>query len=177
MLLYTHGCSRNALREILLNQFGPEFNGRQPGFKQPDIARRPLSCLGPWHQLHVDGHEKLSKQALRIGDDVTLPIYTMKDQFSSLSMILITAPNIRLAESCAHIYLDFVEEHQCACPVVMRGDRSASDLVAPCLTGVPITLVSDHGSEIGIMAQFQKILRCVHHSSLLAVRTLSARAS
>ncbi|RDX40327.1 hypothetical protein OH76DRAFT_1490373 [Lentinus brumalis] len=132
-----HFISRNALREILLNQFGPEFNRRQPGFKQPDIARRPLSCLGPWHQLHVDGHEKLSKQALRIGDDVTLPIYTMKDQFSSLSMILITAPNIRLAESCAHIYLDFVEEHQC----------------------VPITLVSDHGSEIGIMAQFQKILR------------------
>src|SRR5271156_2764532 len=38
------------------------------------IDRVPLDCLGPWHQLHWDGHEKMGSQALDMGG-VGLPIY------------------------------------------------------------------------------------------------------
>ena len=103
---------RMELRQILLDHFGHEFDARQPGFKPTTVTRTPLNCLGPWHQHHVDGHEKLSKFALRIGE-VTLPIYGWRDQFTSVILLLITVPNVRLAETCGHLYLDVVEEHGC----------------------------------------------------------------
>ncbi|KAI0739762.1 hypothetical protein C8Q80DRAFT_1274789 [Daedaleopsis nitida] len=127
---------RDNLRAICHDHFDHEFNGRFPGVSREELARSTLDCLGPFHQQHVDGHEKLTKFALRIGS-VTLPIYGWKDQYSSFLLLLLTAPNIRLAAACGHFYLDFVETHGC----------------------IPITLVSDKGSEVGKMAEFQRRLR------------------
>lgn len=63
------------------------------------------------HQVHVDGHEKTSAQALRMGS-VSLPVYALKDQWGAYVHLLITVPNVRLATTCGHIYLDFVETYQ-----------------------------------------------------------------
>jgi len=51
------------------------------------IVHVPLDCLGPWHQLHWDGHEKVGVQALDMGG-VSLLIYAGKDQFSTFVPIM-----------------------------------------------------------------------------------------
>jgi hypothetical protein len=60
------------------------------------ITRVPLDCLGPWHQLHWDGHEKVGSQALDMGG-VGLPVYAGKDHFSSFVPIMRVLPNVRWA--------------------------------------------------------------------------------
>ena len=107
------------------------------------------------HQVHVDGHEKLSSQALRLGT-VTLPIYAYRDLWGGFVFRLIVLPNVRLASTCAHLFLDFVEEF--------------GGMLPPCCalqllstfgsTAVPMTMVSDKGSETVQMIEFQKLLRC-----------------
>ena len=108
--------SRNELRTILHDEFDHEFEGRFVG-KQRDKSRRTaLFALGPWHQEHSDGHEKLSEQGLNIGKGIFLPIYGNKDQYSSWVHELILMPNIRNQEAMVHYYLDLVERRGCACP-------------------------------------------------------------
>lgn len=58
-----------------------------------------------------DGHLKLGSQGLRIGD-VGLPIYGIKDKYSSTSLALVTAPSVQTEAAIAHIYLDFVESEK-----------------------------------------------------------------
>ena len=86
--------ARSELRKILHNFYDNEFTQRCPGTRI-EPQRRPLNCIGPYHQLHVDGHEKLNHQALNLGP-ITLPIYGAKDQFGSAIMLLIVAPSVRL---------------------------------------------------------------------------------
>lgn len=76
------------------------------------IVRVPLNCLGPWHQLHWDGHEKIGVQALDMGD-VGLPIYAGKDQFSTFVPIMRVIPNVRLGDAIGHLFLDMVENYGC----------------------------------------------------------------
>ena len=57
------------------------------------IDQVPLNCLGPWHQLHWDGHEKLGYQALNMGG-VSLPLYGGKDQYSSFLLVMKVIPNV-----------------------------------------------------------------------------------
>ena len=59
------------------------------------------------HQVHVDGHEKLASQALRLGT-VSLPIYAFRDLWGGFVLVLRVLPNVRLALTCGHLYLDFV---------------------------------------------------------------------
>jgi hypothetical protein len=72
----------------------------------------PLDCLGPWHQLHWDGHEKLGTQALDMGG-LTLPIYAGKDQFSSFVPVMWVIPNVCLRWTIGYFFLDVVEEYGC----------------------------------------------------------------
>jgi hypothetical protein len=76
------------------------------------ITRVPLDCLGPWHQVHWDGHEKIGAQALNMGE-VGLPVYAGKDQFSSFVPIMRVLPNVRLGNTIGHLFLDMVEEYGC----------------------------------------------------------------
>jgi hypothetical protein len=101
------------VRNILHQHFDAEFEKRFIGMK-PAIERIPLDCMGPWHQQHCDGHEKLSHLALGMGD-VSLPIYGFKDQYSAFVPLLVVLPNVRLAIIIAHLYLDYVELHGCKC--------------------------------------------------------------
>lgn len=73
----------------------------------------PLNCLGPWHQFHWDGHEKIGSQALEMGG-VGLPIYAGKDQYSTFVPIMRVLPNVRLGDTIGHFFLDLVEDYGCA---------------------------------------------------------------
>ncbi|KAJ7499865.1 hypothetical protein FB451DRAFT_46833 [Mycena latifolia] len=77
---------RDSLREILHNEFDEEFESRFVGKKKPQKHRTPLKALGPWHQEHSDGHEKLSEQGLDIGIGIHLPIYASKTSGPHSSM-------------------------------------------------------------------------------------------
>jgi hypothetical protein len=99
------------VRQILHDHFNAEFDARFVGSKDA-IDRVPLDCLGPWHQQHADGHEKLAAQALRMGN-VTLPIYAFKDQFSTFVPYMRVLPNVRLSNIIGHAFLDFVEDYGC----------------------------------------------------------------
>lgn len=110
-ILSTFPNPRDEIRQVLHDHFDDEFDSRFVGSKNA-IDRVPLNCLGPWHQLHSDGHEKLAAQALMMGN-VTLPIYALKDQFSTFVPSMRVLPNVRLENTIGHFYLDFIEEFEC----------------------------------------------------------------
>ena len=90
----------------MLNMCPEGFDRRFPGSRR--IVRVPLTSLGPMHELAGDGHLKLGSQALKMGQ-VGLPIYGIKDKYSSDVLWLITAPNVQTEAAIAHVYLDLVE--------------------------------------------------------------------
>ncbi|KAF8211076.1 hypothetical protein K438DRAFT_1808757, partial [Mycena galopus ATCC 62051] len=77
--------------------------------RKKDKHRTLLYALGPWHQEHMDGHEKLGEQALQIGKGIHLPIYASKDQFSPFLHLLVLMPNVRNSDTITYFYLDLVE--------------------------------------------------------------------
>jgi hypothetical protein len=95
-------------RQNLHDNYDAEFDKRFVGSKGA-IDRVPLDCLGPWHQIHWDGHEKMGSQALDMGS-VGLPIYAGKDQFSSFVPVMRVIPNVRLGNTIGHFFLDAIEE-------------------------------------------------------------------
>lgn len=102
---------RDETRQVLHDLYDEEFDARFVGSKDA-IDRVPLNCLGTWHQLHGDGHEKLAAQALMMGS-VSLGIYALKDQFSTFVPIMRVIPNVRLGITIGHFYLDLIEENGC----------------------------------------------------------------
>ncbi|KAJ7452923.1 hypothetical protein FB451DRAFT_1521089 [Mycena latifolia] len=125
---------RDALCQILHDEFGDEFDSRFVGKKKLLKHRTPLKALGPFHQEHCDGHEKLSEQGLDIGAGIHLPIYASKDQFSSFILM----PNVRLGNYIAHYYMDLVER---------RGFK------------ISLQLTTDMGSEVIEMHKIHVVLR------------------
>jgi len=66
--------------------------------------------MGPFHEVNCNGHDKLGAQALQMGR-VRLPIYGLKDKWSSMLLHLVIIPNNQKASTIGHVYLDFVEKH------------------------------------------------------------------
>jgi hypothetical protein len=97
----------DTIRNILAEHAPEGLDARFPGAKA--IPRRPLFADGPFHQGHGDGHEKLGQQALGMGP-VGLPIYGIKDQYSSFICHLVVVPNARRATTVGHVYLDAMEK-------------------------------------------------------------------
>ncbi|KAH7929145.1 hypothetical protein BV22DRAFT_1029764 [Leucogyrophana mollusca] len=126
---------RDDVRQILHDHYDVEFDKRFVGSKDA-IDRVPLDCLGTWHEQHADGHEKLAEQAIRMGGDVSLPIYAFKDKYSTFVPYMRVLPNVRLSNVIGHVFLDLVETY-----------------------GVPIQLTTDKGSEIGDMVRCHERLR------------------
>jgi hypothetical protein len=96
------------IRRVLVVYHPEGLAARFPGARA--IKRSPLSAVGPFHQDHSDGHDKLNSQALRMGN-VSLPIYGIKDQWTSFFKHLVTIPNNRLATTIGHVHLDCVEKY------------------------------------------------------------------
>ncbi|KIJ90940.1 hypothetical protein K443DRAFT_14814 [Laccaria amethystina LaAM-08-1] len=129
------------IRNILAT-YGPEgLSHRFPGANR--IRRSTLSSIGPNHQHHADGHEKLNAQALNMGG-VGLNIYGIKDQWSSFILHLVVIPNNWLAATIGYVHLDCVEKHKL----------------------IPVTFVTDKGSETGIIYANQTGLRVTYTPEL-----------
>jgi hypothetical protein len=80
---------------------------REPG-SMGKIKRGNLTSLGVFHEVNMDGHEKLSGTALQMGV-AGIPIYGIRDKCSGAILHLVVVPNARLAVAIGHVYLDFVE--------------------------------------------------------------------
>lgn len=107
----TNKTIRDEMRQVLHDHFAVEFQSRLPGHRN-NLARHPLQAVGPWQQVHCDGHEKLASSALRMGP-VGINIYSYKDQYSSDDLYLKHAPNVRREIIIGHFFLDFVEVYGC----------------------------------------------------------------
>jgi hypothetical protein len=59
----------------------------------------------------MDGHEKLSSKALKMGP-ASIPIYGAREKYSGAMLHLVCLPNARLAAAIRHLYLDFVETYE-----------------------------------------------------------------
>lgn len=92
-----------------LDPQGIGFGQRFPGRKKTKLVRGSLSALGPFHEISADGHEKLSAQALRMGD-INLSIYGYKDKWADNILKLSLVLNCRTAGGLGHLFLDFVAE-------------------------------------------------------------------
>jgi len=103
----TVGFIRDFIRNVLATH-APEGLGRRfPGANR--IHRSALVSIGPNHQHHADGHDKLNAQALNMGG-VGLGIYGIKDQWTSFLLSLLVVPNNRLACTIGHVHLDTIEK-------------------------------------------------------------------
>ncbi|KAJ7619918.1 hypothetical protein DFH06DRAFT_1010814 [Mycena polygramma] len=131
---------RDKLREVLHDEFPDEFEGRFVGKKKRNKHRTPLKALGPYHQEHSDGHEKMSEQGLNIGVGIHLPIYASKDQFSAMVHALLFMPNVRNGNAIAHYYLDLIEDR---------------DFL------ISMQQTTDMGKEVNEMLKIHEVLRCV----------------
>ncbi|KAJ7739189.1 hypothetical protein B0H16DRAFT_66451 [Mycena metata] len=129
---------RDTLRLILHDEYEHEFDNRFVGKKKKLKHRVPLKALGPYHQEHSDGHEKMSEQGLNIGAGIHLPIYGSKDQFGAFVHALLLMPNVRNAQAIAHYYLDLVENRGCL---------------------ISMQLTTDMGNEVNEMHKIHQALR------------------
>ena len=96
----------------------------------------------------MDGHEKLSELALRMGD-IGLPIYGFKDKWSDMVLKIVCLPNCRTPGLVAHLYLDLVEE---------QAGTLSQDSTVPYLTltkGISVQLTTDKGTETDLMQSIQ----------------------
>ena len=89
---------------------GIGFAQQYPGAKKRNLVRGSLSAIGPFHEISVDGHEKLSAQVLQMGD-VGLLICGYKDKWADNITKLSLIPDCRTAGALGHLYLNFVEEN------------------------------------------------------------------
>ncbi|KAG6907095.1 hypothetical protein DXG01_010544 [Tephrocybe rancida] len=128
---------RDFIRDVLSEHAPEGLALRFPGVR--GIKRKPLDAIGPFHQDHSDGHDKLNAQALRMGE-VCLPIYGIKDQYTSFVKHLVTVPNNRLATTIGHVHLDCIDKYQ----------------------AIPITSIVDQGSELGYFYANQTALRTTY---------------
>ncbi|KAJ2912173.1 hypothetical protein MD484_g8242, partial [Candolleomyces efflorescens] len=128
---------RDLIRKILAQHAPEGLQNRFPGANR--IKRTPLCAPGPGWQYHADGHEKLNAQALGMGG-VGLNIYGIKDQWSSFLLHLVVVPNNRLADTIGHVYLDMVDK----------------------FNHIPVTMVTDKGSEISYLFAYQTGLRSAY---------------
>ncbi|KAF7345954.1 hypothetical protein MVEN_01617900 [Mycena venus] len=133
---------RDTVRKIMLEHFPMGFDHRFPGKKKSVIPRTGLNSNGPFHEVSCDGHEKLGKQALDMGD-IGLPIYGYKDKWTDTVLFLCFVPNSRTSGAIGHLFLDFIKE----------------------IGAIPVQMTMDKGSEIGWQYAIQDALRstCAPH--------------
>ncbi|KAG6815251.1 hypothetical protein H0H93_010452 [Arthromyces matolae] len=127
---------RDKVRKIMLENDPEGFNHRYPGHQKKNTLRTTLTSIGPFREISADGHEKLGKLALKMGD-VGLSIYAYKDKWTANLLKITVVPDCRSVGAIGHLYLDFCEEYG----------------------GIPAQLNLDKGSEIGWQFSIQEALR------------------
>ncbi|KAF8152677.1 hypothetical protein K438DRAFT_1910239 [Mycena galopus ATCC 62051] len=91
---------RDTILKIMLEHFSMGFHHRFPGKKKSVIPCTRLNSNGSFHEVLCDGHEKLGKQALDMGD-IGLPIYGYKDKWTHTVLFL---------WAIGHLFLDFIKK-------------------------------------------------------------------
>ncbi|KAJ8089941.1 hypothetical protein PM082_018519 [Marasmius tenuissimus] len=125
---------RDEIRQIM-KTFAPEgFILRRPG-RHISLPRGKLLQLGPWQELHADGHEKLCSSALRMGP-VGIAIYGFRQHVRKIEL-LVVVPDARKADAVGHLHLDVIEKNG----------------------KIPIQMTVDKGSETGELYAQQVSLR------------------
>ena len=76
---------------------------------------------------------------------ISLPMYGIKDQWVSLILHCVVIPNNRLATTIGHVHLDEVEKHEHE-PFPLLSDDTLTYSIC---TVIPVTFVTDKGSEMG----------------------------
>lgn len=105
------GLNRDRVRAVMLEECPEGFDARYPGRTKAKIPRVALTSIGPFHEVCGDGHEKLGAQALKLGNDVGISIYTYKDKFSDVVLKASVVRHCRSPAAIGHLYLDFIEEY------------------------------------------------------------------
>lgn len=121
--------------------------------RRKKLLRKNLVSLGVFHEVNMDGHEKLSSQALKMGP-VSIPIYGIRDKWSGALLRLVCVPNARYAVAIGHIYLDFVEEFGGMQDILYCPNAKLTRSLA-----IPIQITVDKGSETGDMYAMHCTLR------------------
>lgn len=93
-----------------MQNWDDKFDERFPGHCKAKIQGQ-LYAVGPWHEIHADGQEKLDHKGLQMGG-VGIPIYAFQDKWSGIPLWLVVVPNDRLAVAIGHMYLDMIEDYQ-----------------------------------------------------------------
>lgn len=99
----------DTVRAVMKANASHGFEYRWSG-RRRKIIRKNLVSLGVFHEVNMDGHEKLSSKALKMGP-ASIPIYGIRDKWSGAILHLVCVPNARLAVAIGHVYLDFVESY------------------------------------------------------------------
>jgi hypothetical protein len=98
---------RNFVRNTM-KEYAPEGALlRKPGGKSK-IARKSLKIVGPWQEIHADGHEKLDSKALMMGP-VGIGIYGFRQHVGFIQYLKVV-PNARSSAVVGHLYLDMIED-------------------------------------------------------------------
>lgn len=93
------------------------------------LPRSTLNFLGPNHQWSADGHDKLTQ--------IGFPIYAFRDAWSGYVLGARIMPSNRKMIHVLDFYLDLVQQYG----------------------GCPLTVTTDHGSEVNEMYSAQTALR------------------
>jgi hypothetical protein len=110
------------------------------------VHRKRLDLLGPFHQIHWDGHEKMSWQALQFGDKTGLNIYGGRCGWSSQIVKLVVVPDVRCSKTIGHLFLDWIEEEDYSALFSYSRPRFLTSI-----SEIPLTNFSDKGTEVGQM--------------------------
>ncbi|KAJ3911553.1 hypothetical protein F5877DRAFT_85809 [Lentinula edodes] len=133
---YNLHVGRDLVTKTMKVYFPEDFVKRFPGRRLIRQNRTQLQSIGPYRELHSDGHEKLTALAVKMGE-LGISIYGYKDRWSDNLLYLVCVPESRSAAAGGHIFLDFVTEVGC----------------------IPIQLTTDKGPEIGFQHAFMAALR------------------
>ncbi|EDR07666.1 uncharacterized protein LACBIDRAFT_298024 [Laccaria bicolor S238N-H82] len=151
---------RDFIRKTLSTYAPDGLSHRFPGANR--VRRSALVAIGPNHQHHADGHEKLNAQALGMGG-VGLNIYGIKDQWSSFLLHLVVLPNNRLASTIGHVYLDCVKKYGAVCITFIVDKGSETGYIYAHQTGLRETYAPDIDSDQFPPAQH---VRSVHNTPI-----------
>jgi hypothetical protein len=99
---------RERIRALMQQHIPEGFDRRLPGNTKRK-NRKPLTSIGPFREVSADGHEKLNRQALEMGD-LNIPIYAYRDKWSGFILKLSAIPDSRQIGAIGHVYLDLIQE-------------------------------------------------------------------
>ena len=124
---------------------GEGFDRRKPGRKR--IMRRALVSLGPNAEWSLDGFDKMLEAGFAI--------YGIRDKWSRFWLHYVVVPSNRYAAAVGVIFLHCVQKYGGTVSKLISQDK----ILRIYLTGIPVQVTSDRGSETRDAYAFQCALR------------------